>query len=61
MRIWRDASVALGADEHGERVGAPAKIKLVDLLPVPSDAGVVGHIVQDDQGVPELLILGLLA
>jgi hypothetical protein len=54
-------AVALGADEHGELVVAPSEVELVDLLLVASDAGVVGHIVEDDEGVPQFLVLGLLA
>ena len=47
--VGRDAAVALRADEHRQFVVQPPEIKLVDLLLVASDAGVVRHIVKGDE------------
>ena len=50
--LRRDASVALRVDEHGELVVPPSEIERVDLLLVAGDAGVIGYITEDNQGVP---------
>ena len=61
LNLGRNAAVALRADEHRQLVVPPSEVQLVNLLLVARDAGVVGYIVEDDEGIRQLLILSLLA